>query len=155
MESGRLRRAPPAARLLLLLPLVSEGTANCGGHDAPDCASCPSGRGPRWCNGDCVWGGGLCQRRRGALNWVSCGGHDAASCAQCHGTGASEQEYWCHGDCVWRPRSGRCVARPVQAIPELDSLLGELCRLGRQLEGKARGGGGDRDGDNETLARVC
>merc|ERR1712224_1184907 len=28
---------------------------NCGGHEAPKCASCPQGHGASWCNGDCQW----------------------------------------------------------------------------------------------------
>merc|ERR1719284_25706 len=134
---GRTRRALPAARLLLLLPFASEGEVSCGGHEAPDCASCPEGRGPRWCNGDCIWAGGNCQRRAGYPNWVSCGGHYAASCAQCPWPTAERLESWCNGDCVWQRGPGRCVARPAEAMPELDDLLGELGRLGRGLQGQA------------------
>jgi len=90
MGCGRTRRALPAARLLLLLPSVSEGGVGCGGHEAPACASCPEE-------------------------------HDSS----------------CNGDCAWQRGLGRCTARPVEAMPELDDLLGELGRLRRGLQVRA------------------
>jgi len=39
---------------------------HCGGHSAPDCASCPRGNGAAWCNGECLWRGGECVPGGGA-----------------------------------------------------------------------------------------
>ena len=33
---------------------------SCGQHNAASCTECPQGNGASWCNGDCVWSGGLC-----------------------------------------------------------------------------------------------
>ena len=30
-------------------------SVDCGGHRAPNCASCPQGNGETWCNGECKW----------------------------------------------------------------------------------------------------
>lgn len=38
---------------------------DCGGHFAEICAVCEQGRGPSWCNGECLWTFGHCQHLGG------------------------------------------------------------------------------------------
>ena len=44
---------------------------SCGQHTAASCSECPQGQGPSWCNGDCVWSGGLCQHKGISLALIS------------------------------------------------------------------------------------
>lgn len=119
--------APP----LLLLPIRharAGAEVSCGGHTAAECALCPQGHGPLWCNGDCIWKDGRCVVQMNLFDWVSCGGHRATRCAEC--TGPTHISSWCNGDCTWE--RSQCVMQ--REIPELDDLIVDLDRLGHKLD---------------------
>ena len=42
------------------------GSVSCGNHHALSCAECPQGNGETWCNGECAWKNGKCEKGR---NW--------------------------------------------------------------------------------------
>jgi len=39
----------------LVAAVLAGAEVSCGGHAAENCAGCPRGNGPGWCNGDCEW----------------------------------------------------------------------------------------------------